>query len=170
VPLAVPRDRQGIDREHLIAGGQQRLYPRAAVGLDPDDNLRRVVELAVILTDMLPDQLVQQRDPGMPSGSRPRTSLRPVSSWISMSRWASAQSSPTNSTNSSSCPRPDSSVEPEEGLRRADGPVLGPGARRHTIHQSSCLSGSQWAPASAVGGHVIMPNMACDLRDRLIGA
>jgi hypothetical protein len=83
VPLGVPRDRQGIDREHLIAGCQQRLDPRAAVGLDPDHNLRRVVELAVILTDVLPDQLVQQRDPddalGQSAANEPAAGLVLVS-------------------------------------------------------------------------------------------
>jgi hypothetical protein len=59
VPLAVARDRQRVDREHLIAGREQRLHPRAAVGLDPDDDPLRLLGAAAVL----PDQLVQQRDP-----------------------------------------------------------------------------------------------------------
>jgi hypothetical protein len=85
VPLPVARDRQRIDREHLVAGGEQRLHPRAAVGLDPDHDLSRLIELAIVLTDVPPISSCSCAIPDMPSGNRRRTSLRPVSSWISMS-------------------------------------------------------------------------------------
>ncbi len=39
VPLSVARGRQRVDREHLIAGCPQRRHPRAAIGLDPDNDL-----------------------------------------------------------------------------------------------------------------------------------
>jgi hypothetical protein len=47
---------------------------------------------------MLRDQLMQRRDPGQALRQPRRASTRPDSSSISMSWWASAQSSPINST------------------------------------------------------------------------
>jgi hypothetical protein len=79
------------------AGGEQRLHPRTAAGPDPDQDLPGVVQFTVVRADVaqvLPDQLVQQRNTGHPSDSRRRTSRRPVSSWTPTSWWASAQSSP----------------------------------------------------------------------------
>jgi hypothetical protein len=80
VPFTVTGRGQRIDREHLVAGREQRLHPRTAVGLDPDDHR---VRLAV--AEMVRDQSVQHRDPATPSGSRRRASLRPSPSWISTS-------------------------------------------------------------------------------------
>src|SRR6476620_4820726 len=52
--------------------------------------------------------------PAKPSGNRRRASIRPVSSSISMSWWASAQSSPTNST------APPSSGSDQQGTNRGE--------------------------------------------------
>jgi hypothetical protein len=57
--FAVPRRRQRVDREHLIAGREQRLHPRAAVGLDPDHHLIRFG----VDRQMLSQQRVQLPDP-----------------------------------------------------------------------------------------------------------
>jgi hypothetical protein len=51
VPLAVARDLQRVDRINHAAGRDQRLHPRAAVGLDPDQHLVRLVSLAQVIRD-----------------------------------------------------------------------------------------------------------------------
>ncbi len=52
VPFAVAGDLQWIDRVHGVAGRDQRLHARAAVGLDADDHL---VGLGVLI-QMVSDQ------------------------------------------------------------------------------------------------------------------
>ena len=51
---------QRVDRKHDITGGQQRLHPRPAFGLDPDHHLIGLTGRV----EMLSDQLVQHRDTG----------------------------------------------------------------------------------------------------------
>jgi hypothetical protein len=94
MPFPIPGHLQRVDRKHHTAGRQQRLHPRPTVGFDAQLHLVRLGRRI----QMLRYQLMQGRDPGQPSGSRRRASTRPDSSSISMSWWASAQSSPTNST------------------------------------------------------------------------
>jgi hypothetical protein len=60
MPLPVPGSLQRVHREHPVAGGDQRLYPRAAVGLDPDDHLRVLFAFAQVSAD----QRVQLSHPG----------------------------------------------------------------------------------------------------------
>jgi hypothetical protein len=52
VPLSVAAGRQRVDRDHLVAGRDQRPYQQAPVGFDPDHHLGRVA-------DVHGDQLVQ---------------------------------------------------------------------------------------------------------------
>ena len=55
VPFPVAGHLHRIDRIHHIAGRQQRLHPRPALGLDPDQHLIRLGRRV----QMLSDQLVQ---------------------------------------------------------------------------------------------------------------
>jgi hypothetical protein len=48
-----------VDRVDPVPGRDQRLHPRAALGLDPDDHLR-----LVHVAEVLADHGVQLRDPG----------------------------------------------------------------------------------------------------------
>ena len=59
MPLPVPADLLGVDREHLVPGGDQRGHPRPPIGLDPDHRLLRP---GVLLGEPA-DQLVQPGDP-----------------------------------------------------------------------------------------------------------
>ena len=59
MPFPVAGHRHRVDRVHLIAGRQQRLHPRPAVGLDPDHDRVRLV-----VAEMVGDQRVQRGDPG----------------------------------------------------------------------------------------------------------
>jgi len=47
---------------HRVAGGDQRLHPRATVGLDPDQHLIRLISLAQVIGD----QGVQRSQPSDP--------------------------------------------------------------------------------------------------------
>jgi hypothetical protein len=58
VPLPVAGGLDRVDRPHLIARRDQGLHPRAAVGLDPDQHLVRLV----VITQMVRDQRMQGRD------------------------------------------------------------------------------------------------------------
>jgi hypothetical protein len=51
VPLAVTGDLQRVDRKHRIPSRDQRLHPRAAVGLDPHHDIARLILLAEVITD-----------------------------------------------------------------------------------------------------------------------
>jgi hypothetical protein len=62
MPLPVAGDLQRVDREHLVAGGDQRLPPSAPVGLDPNHHLLG----RCVLGQEPADQPVQLRDPGAP--------------------------------------------------------------------------------------------------------
>jgi len=69
VPLPIPGHRHGIDREHLIAGSDQRLHPLATVGLDPDLHPRRSLtrpELGPLVRHELTNQRMQTNDPVQP--------------------------------------------------------------------------------------------------------
>jgi hypothetical protein len=70
-----------IDRVDGAAGGDQRLHPRPAIGLDADDDLVR----PGVGIEMVGDQRVQRGQPLHAPGNRRRTSRRPSSSSISMS-------------------------------------------------------------------------------------
>jgi hypothetical protein len=58
----IPCHLQWVDREHQIAGRQQRLHPRPTVGFDAHLHLIRFGRRV----QMLRDQLVQGRDPCQP--------------------------------------------------------------------------------------------------------
>jgi hypothetical protein len=60
VPLPVAGHLQRVDREHAIAGRDQRLHPRPPFGLDPHHDLIRLTTRI----EMLGHQLVQCGDPG----------------------------------------------------------------------------------------------------------
>jgi hypothetical protein len=45
VAVAVPGHRQRVDRIHLIAGGDQRSHPQAAVGFDPNHHLIGILSM-----------------------------------------------------------------------------------------------------------------------------
>ncbi|GAA2901261.1 hypothetical protein GCM10010472_69360 [Pseudonocardia halophobica] len=68
VPLPITRHRHRVDREHLVAGRDQRGDPRAAVGLDPDHHRpgRGHPGLRVdrVVIEVLGEQLVQPGHPG----------------------------------------------------------------------------------------------------------
>jgi len=69
VPLPIAGHRHRIDREHLIAGSDQRLHPLPAVGLDPDLHPRRRLtgfQLGPLFGDQLPDQPMKTSDPVQP--------------------------------------------------------------------------------------------------------
>jgi len=65
VPVPVAGHHQRIDRIHPIARRGQRVHPQAAIGLDPDHHLVR-------LLDVPSHQLVQPADPGQPLRQPPR--------------------------------------------------------------------------------------------------
>ncbi len=54
----IPGHLQRVDRKHHIAGSQQRLHPRPALGLNTDQHLIRFS----CRIQMLRDQLMQHRD------------------------------------------------------------------------------------------------------------
>jgi hypothetical protein len=56
VPVAITRDRERVDRIELIARGDQRLHPQAAIGLDPDHDLMRSLSMSG-------DDLMERADP-----------------------------------------------------------------------------------------------------------
>jgi hypothetical protein len=70
VAVFEPVDLPGVDREHLVARPDQRLHPRAPVGLDPDHHLTGL-DIGVAVPG---DQLVQPGDPfhsfGQPGGGQ----------------------------------------------------------------------------------------------------
>jgi len=68
VPVSIPRRRWRVDRVHDIAGFDERLNPQAAVGLDPDDHLARIVS-------MPRHEFMQDRDPTDPFGHSARSQL-----------------------------------------------------------------------------------------------
>jgi hypothetical protein len=84
VPFPIPRHLPRIDRIHPVPGRDQRLHPRPAVGLDPDQHLSRPglrlgpdVAAAGIVNDadslvggrqVLGDQLMQPGHPGQALG------------------------------------------------------------------------------------------------------
>ncbi len=65
VTVAVTRDRERVDRVHLIAGRDQRLDPQAAIGLDADHHLSGFISV-------IGDELMER--------ANPRKSLRQSSS------------------------------------------------------------------------------------------
>jgi hypothetical protein len=58
MPFAVTRRRQRVDREHPIAGRQQGLHPRAAVGLNADHH-----GLRLVVAEVIGDQRMQRGHP-----------------------------------------------------------------------------------------------------------
>jgi len=62
VPLPVAGHLQRVDREHLVAGGDQRGHPPAPIGLDPDHHLLG----CCVLGQEPADQTVQLGDPSDP--------------------------------------------------------------------------------------------------------
>jgi len=73
VAVAITRDRERIDRVHLIAASDQRLHPEAAIGLDPDDHLVRFFRV-------ISDELMERANPRESLRSRRRASCTPASS------------------------------------------------------------------------------------------
>jgi hypothetical protein len=61
-PFPVAGHLQWVDRTHPIPRSDQRGYPRATIGLDPDRHLCCVT----VLLKVLGDQLIQPGDPGDP--------------------------------------------------------------------------------------------------------
>jgi hypothetical protein len=59
-----PGHLQRVDRVHDVAGRDQRLHPRATIGLDPGHHLGR----AGVLIDVFADHRVQPGCPGDPVG------------------------------------------------------------------------------------------------------
>jgi hypothetical protein len=51
VPFPVAGRLQRVDRVDLIAGGDQRLHPRAAFGLDAHDDRRHLVVITQVFAD-----------------------------------------------------------------------------------------------------------------------
>ena len=152
--VTVPADEpQPIPVGPPVPGRQQRLHPRAPVGLDPDHDLLRLV----ILLQLLGDQLVQPSDPGDPSPSLALPSRRPASSWTSTSWWSSVQPSrrtalsPPSST-TRSCQQPAENHQRPNGqvltsARRARPPISGQLPDHRQGHDLSV--GLQWRPGSA---------------------
>jgi hypothetical protein len=69
VPLPIPRDLHRVDREHHVPGRDQRLHPRAAVGLNADHHPPgRLVRFQVgpLLGQVLGDQRMQAGQPIQP--------------------------------------------------------------------------------------------------------
>jgi hypothetical protein len=66
VAFPVPGGLQRVDRVDAVAGREQRLDPGATVGLDPDQNLIRLV-----IGQMISHQGVHRGDPGHPLGQPP---------------------------------------------------------------------------------------------------
>jgi len=62
----MPGDLQRIDRIDLIPRRDQRLHPRAAVGLDTDHHVCGIL----IIAEVLADQRMQSGDPGDPFRQR----------------------------------------------------------------------------------------------------
>jgi len=65
MPLSIPRRRQRVDREDLIASHPQRRYPWTAVGLDPNHHLGGSLIIRQVLPGrrgMFSDQCMQSRD------------------------------------------------------------------------------------------------------------
>lgn len=62
VPFPVAGHLQWVDRIHRVPGGNQRLYPRSSVGLDPDRHLG----LVDVLTEVLGDHRMQSSHPRYP--------------------------------------------------------------------------------------------------------
>ena len=60
MPLPKPGDLPRVDRIHHITGRDQRLHPRTPISLDPNRDLIRLG----VLSQMLPDQLMQPGNPG----------------------------------------------------------------------------------------------------------
>jgi hypothetical protein len=97
VPFPVAGNRHRVDREHLIAGRDQRGDPRAAVGLDPHHELP-VSEPRSGVVKMLGDQRVQPGHPGHALGQPSSSQPPPVAVEDLDIVVILAQSSPTNST------------------------------------------------------------------------
>ncbi len=102
VAFAVAGRRHRVDREHLIAGHEQRGDPGTAVGFDPTTT-RPAASIPVSESRSASSRCsainaCSRVIPVMPSGNRARPSRFPSLSTISTSWWSSAQSSPTNST------------------------------------------------------------------------
>ena len=55
MPFPIPGHLQRVDREHRVAGREQRLHPRPTIGLDPHQHLIRLGRGV----EMLGDQLMQ---------------------------------------------------------------------------------------------------------------
>jgi hypothetical protein len=150
VAFAVAGRRHRVDREHLIAGHEQRGDPGTAVGFDPTTT-RPAASIPVSESRSASSRCsainaCSRVIPVMPSGNRARPSRFPSLSTISTSWWSSAQSSPTNST--SLPPAVGSTVGRQRGGRppRPNGQVLtdaatnfGPRHRaRHPISGPTC--------------------------------
>ncbi len=82
--LAVARGSQRIDGIHLVPGGQQRAGQQAAIGLDADHRLGR-------LLDVLGEQAMQQRHPFQSVGDLALRQDQP----LGIEQCCSAQSMPT---------------------------------------------------------------------------
>jgi hypothetical protein len=83
VPLAVPGGLQRVDREHLVAGHDQRHDPGAPVGLDADQHLDVLVSTSWPASS--PMIACNLAIPATPSGRRALASRRPAASSTSTS-------------------------------------------------------------------------------------
>jgi hypothetical protein len=92
--LPIAAGRQRVDRDHLVASGDQRPDQQPPVGLDPDHHLGRVAGMAG-------DELVQPSHPSHPIGDPLAASTPPSAAIRHTSWWRSAQSIPTSNTASS---------------------------------------------------------------------
>ena len=81
MPLPVPGHLHWVDREHDMAGRQQRLHSRTPFGLNPNQHLIRLQHRI----QMLRHQLVQRGDPGQtlrqPSPGQQTAGVIPISMW-----------------------------------------------------------------------------------------
>ena len=77
VPLAVPGHLQRVDREHPVAGRDQRRDPRATVGLDPDQHLPGPASSSAV-GELRRSARAAGRSRPRPPGSRALPSRRPV--------------------------------------------------------------------------------------------
>lgn len=88
VPVAIARRRERVDREHLIASSDERADEQAAVGLDRDQDIGRLLGM---LSGAWPDPLTPSR--GRPDAQRSRDSRAgPATSSLSqlgMPSWCS---------------------------------------------------------------------------------